>query len=175
MVQLKTDVPIENDLDDFILEPQDGPRLIAFLKAMGFATLTRRVAEATACDAAVIDVLDIDVEWEKSGYERDSNFKRAERESLHDFSENSPQRLAQKRQDQALSQKITRDTYTTIFDEKTLKEWLSQAQEQGFSLLIPKQPLLIPYKQNLLVFRWHYNRKKQPMYPLNMLKGKMIF
>ncbi|WP_375669603.1 5'-3' exonuclease H3TH domain-containing protein, partial [Bartonella sp. MR168JLCBS] len=46
LVQLKTDVPIENDLDDLTLESQDGPRLIAFLKTMEFATLTRRVAEA---------------------------------------------------------------------------------------------------------------------------------
>ncbi|XP_032746564.1 DNA polymerase I-like, partial [Rattus rattus] len=58
LVRLKADVPIDNDLDDFILEPQNGPRLIAFLKAMEFSTLTRRVAEATECDAAMIDSLD---------------------------------------------------------------------------------------------------------------------
>ncbi|WP_375688042.1 5'-3' exonuclease H3TH domain-containing protein, partial [Bartonella sp. AC62GZZY] len=34
LVRLKTDVPVDNDLDDFVLESQDGPRLIAFLKAM---------------------------------------------------------------------------------------------------------------------------------------------
>lgn len=30
LVKLKTDVPIDSNLDGFILEPQDGPRLIAF-------------------------------------------------------------------------------------------------------------------------------------------------
>ncbi|OLL52886.1 DNA polymerase I [Bartonella henselae] len=172
LVQLKTDVPIENDLDDFILEPQDGPRLIAFLKAMEFATLTRRVAEATACDAVVIDVLDIDVEWEKSGYERDSNFKRAERESLHDFSENSPQRLAQKRQDQALSQKITRDTYTTIFDEKTLKEWLSQAQEQGFFAFDTETTSLDPIQAKLVGFSLALQPEKAAYVPLEHVEGE---
>ena len=47
LVTLKTDTPVDIDLDGLKLEPQDGPKLIAFLKAMEFNSLTRRVAEAT--------------------------------------------------------------------------------------------------------------------------------
>ncbi|WP_033316084.1 5'-3' exonuclease H3TH domain-containing protein, partial [Pseudochrobactrum sp. AO18b] len=42
LVTLKNDVPLEIDLDGLMLEPQDGPKLIGFLKAMELTTLTRR-------------------------------------------------------------------------------------------------------------------------------------
>ncbi|WP_375652374.1 DNA polymerase I [Bartonella sp. AP19HLJMH] len=172
LVRLKTDVPIDNDLDDFILEPQDGPRLIAFLKAMEFSTLTRRVAEATTCDAAVIDALDINVEWEKlsprndSDIRHDSDIKNTERASLHNFSENSPQVFAQERKDQALTQKITRDAYTTILDEEILKDWLSQAQEQGFFAFDTKTTSLDPMQAKLVGFSLALQPEKAAYIPL---------
>ncbi len=166
LVRLKTDVPIDTDLDDFILEPQDGPRLIAFLKAMEFSTLTRRVAEVTTCDAAVIDALDIDVEWEKPHYGHDSDIKNIEKESLHNFSENSPQAFAQKRKDQALTQKIIRDNYTTILDEEILKEWLSQAQEQGFFAFDTETTSLDPMQAKLVGFSLALQPEKAAYIPL---------
>ena len=51
-MRLKNDVPVTDGLDDLALQPPNGPKLIAFLKAMEFTTLTRRVAEATGTDAA---------------------------------------------------------------------------------------------------------------------------
>ena len=51
LVRLKNDVPVADGLDDLVLQPPNGPKLIAFLKAMEFSTLTRRVAEATGTDA----------------------------------------------------------------------------------------------------------------------------
>lgn len=166
LVRLKTDVPIDSDLDDFILEPQNGPRLIAFLKAMEFSTLTRRVAEAMTCDAAVIDALDVDVEWRKPHYWHDSDNKNIEKASLHNFSENSPQVFAQKRKDQALTQKITRDTYTTILDEEILKEWLSQAQEQGFFAFDTETTSLNPMQAKLVGFSLALQPEKAAYIPL---------
>ena len=46
LVKLRIDVPVEHAIDTFELAPPDGPKLIGFLKAMEFTTLTRRVAEA---------------------------------------------------------------------------------------------------------------------------------
>ncbi|WP_375704041.1 DNA polymerase I [Bartonella sp. AD328YNZD] len=172
LVRLKTDVPIDSDLDDFILEPQNGPRLIAFLKAMEFSTLTRRIAEATTCDAAVIDALDIDVEWEKLSYGHDLDIKNTERASFHNFSENSPQVFAQKRKDQALSQKITRDTYTTILEEETLKEWLWQAQEQGFFAFDTETTSLDPMQAKLVGFSLALQPGKAAYIPLEHFEEK---
>ena len=52
LVTLKNDVPVADGLDDFALQPPNGPKLIGFLKTMEFSTLTRRVAEATGTDLA---------------------------------------------------------------------------------------------------------------------------
>ncbi|ENN95525.1 DNA polymerase I [Bartonella vinsonii] len=171
LVRLKRDVPIDNSLDDFILESQDGPRLIAFLKAMEFTTLTRRVAEVTECDAAVIDAADINVAWSDSTQEIDHEAKKAERVSSHGFSENSPQLLAQKRKDQAKTQKITRDTYTTILDEEVLKEWLSEAQEQGFFAFDTETTSLDPLQAKLVGFSLALQPEKAAYVPLEHIEG----
>ncbi|MFY8099529.1 MAG: 5'-3' exonuclease, partial [Allorhizobium sp.] len=63
LVELRTDVPLDMKLEDLVLEPQNGPKLIAFLKAMEFTTLTRRVAEVCDCDASAIEPADVPVEW----------------------------------------------------------------------------------------------------------------
>ena len=62
LVTLKNDVSMKENLDDLVLQPPDGPRLISFLKAMEFSTLTRRVAEATGADPAAIEAADVPVE-----------------------------------------------------------------------------------------------------------------
>ena len=67
LVTLKNDVPVADGLDDFVLQPPDGPKLIAFLKAMEFTTLTRRVAEATGTEAAEIEAAAVAVETRRRG------------------------------------------------------------------------------------------------------------
>ncbi|WP_074381196.1 DNA polymerase I [Bartonella doshiae] len=171
LVRLRTDVPIERNLDDLILESQDGPRLIAFLKAMEFTTLTRRVAEATECDAAAIDALDMSVEWTNPVYEFNFDEKKTEKEFSHNLSKNSPQVLAQKRKDQALFQKVIRESYTTILDEKTLKEWLSEAQEQGFFAFDTETTSLNPLQAKLVGFSLALQPEKAAYVPLAHIEG----
>ncbi|WP_336278691.1 DNA polymerase I [Bartonella sp. CB175] len=166
LVRLKIDVPIDNDLDDFILEPQDGSRLIAFLKAMEFTSLTRRVAEKTECNAAAIDALDIKVEWDKSIYGYDPNMKKADEDSSHDLSENSPQLLAKKLKEQALTQQVKRDSYVTILDEKLLKEWLLEAEEQGFFAFDTETTSLNPMQAKLVGFSLALQPEKAAYVPL---------
>ncbi|MEJ6785672.1 DNA polymerase I [Aminobacter sp. Piv2-1] len=62
LVRLKNDVAVGDGLDTFSLQPPNGPRLIAFLKAMEFTTLTRRVAEATGTDAGEVEAASVSVE-----------------------------------------------------------------------------------------------------------------
>jgi DNA polymerase-1 len=53
--ELKDDVEVTEKLDELVLNPLDGPKLVAFLKGMEFTSLTRRVAEATETDASAVD------------------------------------------------------------------------------------------------------------------------
>ena len=62
LVTLKNDVPVADGLDDFVLHPPNGPKLIAFLKTMEFSSLTRRVAEATGTEPAEIEPAVVAVE-----------------------------------------------------------------------------------------------------------------
>ncbi|MEP5975418.1 MAG: 5'-3' exonuclease H3TH domain-containing protein, partial [Nitratireductor sp.] len=62
LVRLRDDVPVGEALDELVLQPPDGPRLIAFLKALEFTTLTRRVAEATGADAAEVEPASVEVD-----------------------------------------------------------------------------------------------------------------
>src|SRR6266700_987846 len=55
LVTLDLNVPLETPLGDLAVHEPDYKRLIAFLKAMEFNTLTRRVAEFSGVDAAEIE------------------------------------------------------------------------------------------------------------------------
>ena len=50
LVTLDQNVPLEVPIEDLAVRERDGPKLIAFCKAMEFTSLTRRVAEATGTD-----------------------------------------------------------------------------------------------------------------------------
>src|SRR5882757_5919348 len=55
LVTLRDDVKLDVPLDDLAVHEPDHRLLIAFLKAMEFSTLTRRVAEFAAVDASAVD------------------------------------------------------------------------------------------------------------------------
>jgi DNA polymerase I len=55
LVTLKTDVALDVPLADLAVHDPDAKRLIAFLKAMEFSSLIRRVAEFSGADAAEIE------------------------------------------------------------------------------------------------------------------------
>jgi DNA polymerase-1 len=55
LVTLEQNVPLEVDVDDLAVHEPDYKRLIAFLKAMEFTTITRRIAEKTGIDAGAIE------------------------------------------------------------------------------------------------------------------------
>ena len=61
LVELKQDVPVEVPLSGLTVEQPDGPKLIAFLKAMEFTTLTRRVAEATETEANAVEPASLEI------------------------------------------------------------------------------------------------------------------
>src|SRR4051812_24447120 len=55
LVTLDQNVPLAGPIEDLLVPPPEYKRLVAFLKAMEFTTLPRRVAEQADLDAAQID------------------------------------------------------------------------------------------------------------------------
>lgn len=146
LVTLRTDAPVVDDLGSFHLEPQNGPKLVAFLKAMSFATLTRRVAEATDTDAAAIEPALIEVEWGKAarGPDLDAGYNGEAAAQAGDSAANgdlapgeeqhsgwTPAALADARATAASTAKIDHGNYQCIRDLAALDAFIAAARETG--------------------------------------------
>ncbi len=141
LVELRTDVPLDMPLDALVLEPQDGPKLIAFLKAMEFTTLTRRVAEATGADAAVVEPCPVTVEWGADAHGPDVG----EGVSAPAPASPAPQAAPAAPADGALTPAalagaraaafkgapIDTGAYETVLDLAALDRWIALARETG--------------------------------------------
>ncbi|CAD7029919.1 DNA polymerase I [Pseudorhizobium endolithicum] len=140
LVQLRTDAPLDMPLDALVLEPQDGPKLIAFLKAMEFGTLTRRVAEACDCDAGAIEPAQVKVEWGPAargpdldaGASAAAPVRAANGTGAADiYGDNRPAELAKARAEAFATARIDKSCYVTIDDVEDLDDWIRAARETG--------------------------------------------
>lgn len=160
LVTLKTDVPLDVDLDGLVLEPQNGPKLIGFLKALDFTTLTRRVAEATDTDASAVEPCHIETEWGADAHGPDVDVPaKSEAASTEttttetpDVNGYTPKALAESRAATALAQKIDTSAYSCIRDIETLNKWLDEAIETGLVAFDTETNSLDPMQAELIGF-----------------------
>ncbi|RWX76615.1 DNA polymerase I [Neorhizobium lilium] len=147
LVELRTDVPLGLDLEALVLEPQDGPKLVAFLKAMEFGTLTRRVAAACACDAEAIEPAVITVESGATARGPDLDPEQAGSSSVAAPAaprtarsqqtgtelgkDMRPADLAKTRAEAFATAKIDRSCYVTIREIEELDDWIRGALDTG--------------------------------------------
>ncbi len=155
LVRLETHVPLDVPLEDLGVHDPDPRLLIAFLKAMDFNSVTRRVMDAYDADASLIEA---DPELAKPGAGTSwqvgmtnagtspSPRRRADQYSegptateLHERAGEAspeeglwtPQALASHRAAAAVAQKIDRSGYLTITDLATLDAFIAEAREAG--------------------------------------------
>ncbi|MGE8102158.1 DNA polymerase I [Allorhizobium sp. NPDC080224] len=165
LVELRTDVPIDMKLEDLVLEPQDGPKLIGFLKAMEFTTLTRRVAEVCDCDAGAIDAAVVPVEWGDAARGPDldagdvSTSSDTATSALSAASSSAPAAspdgktpadLAASRANAFAGKPIDRSAYVTIRDIETLELWIAAARETGLVAFDTETTSLDPMQAELV-------------------------
>ena len=127
LVTLKDDVSLETPPDALTLEPAAGPRLIAFLKAMEFNTLTRRVAEATDTDAAEIEAGTIEIEGfeQARGPDLDAAASAGDGTGPAASTAMTPAALAESRAAAAASAAFDLDAYETVRDAEALERWIA--------------------------------------------------
>ena len=142
LVELVRDVALETPLDELGLAEPDAKRLVAFLQAMEFSTITRRVAETYGVD---LDDVAPDPEFVGAGGWRARGGDVAERratEPPHKASKSeqeahtktegpSPGALAQTRAREAQGTKIDRAAYETVSTLDRLDRWIAEAREAG--------------------------------------------
>ena len=142
LVRLKNDVAGVEPLDTLSLQPPNGPRLIGFLKAMEFSTLTRRVAEATGAEPADIEPEHLTVEWGAEAHGPDMGQGAptpagrrgngaAEPKGAKAESTDTPATFAAARAQAAVSSKFDIASYARIRDLQSLADWAAEATEAG--------------------------------------------
>ncbi|PQZ49163.1 DNA polymerase I [Ochrobactrum sp. MYb15] len=181
LVTLKTDVPLDVDLEGLILEPENGPKLIGFLKAMEFTSLTRRVAEATDTDASAVEPCHIETEWGADAHGPDVDVpvksddtttpESSSVEAVQPADGYTPKALAEKRASDALAQKIDTSAYTCIRDIETLNKWLAEAIETGLVAFDTETNSLDPMQAELIGFSLALAPGKAAYIPLQHKSG----
>lgn len=165
LVELRIDVPLDMKLEELVLEPQNGPKLIAFLKAMEFTTLTRRVAEVCDCDAGAIDAAVVPVEWgdaargpdldagdvpASSGTPTSAPAAAASSTPAASPDGKTPADLVVSRANAFAGKPIDTSTYVTIRDIETLELWIAAARETGLVAFDTETTSLDPMQAELV-------------------------
>jgi DNA polymerase-1 len=144
LVTLDDHVKLDTPLADIIVHDPDAKRLVAFLKAMEFNTLMRRVAEATGVDAA-----DVEPDERMRGIGRSSVPARSDTDApplmpsratskspprkgaAPREAELTPQMLAAARAEAARKMKFDHSRYQTVRTVEQLQAFVERASETG--------------------------------------------
>ncbi|MFS8037234.1 DNA polymerase I [Xanthobacter sp. AM11] len=176
LVALVRDVAVEVPLQDLVLEEPDARRLIAFLKAMEFTTITRRVAEAYGVEAGEVEAdprlapsgdlfapggeSPAQAASETAASETAPGATAAGAPGADGPEAGAPQKggeatlapadLAHARAQEARATAVDRKAYRTILDLAELKDWCARAAEQGLVAFDTETTSLDPMQADLV-------------------------
>lgn len=172
LVALRDDVPLEVPLDALRLEEPDGPKLISFLKAMEFTTITRKVAEITDTDAAAIEPVHIELEGFEASRGPDldptSDTVNADSETA---GSRTPQDLAQSRKDAAPDIAFDPEAYECVRDNNALETWIDRIREAGIVAVDTETDSLDPMQARLIGISLATRPGEACYIPLNHVTG----
>ncbi len=160
LVTLVRDAPLEVPLDELTLAAPDAKRLVAFLKALEFTTITRRVADIYGVDAGEIEA---DAAFVGAGGWRGRNSEAVDPRApapAHDKTPTpgapvdalGPRALATARLAEAREAKIDRTAYATVTTADELKRWIDEAFEAGAVAFDTETSSLDPMQAELVGF-----------------------
>ncbi|MGI9351564.1 MAG: DNA polymerase I [Rhizobiaceae bacterium] len=149
LVTLKEDVPLDMPLDALVLEDPDGPKLISFLKAMEFTTITRKVAEVTETDAGEVeaDVVMVDGYDGARGPDLDASTGAM---NAAGGDGRTPQDLVVARAQEGLAKKIDASSYECVRNEEVLAGWVERIRSAGLVAIDTETTSLDPMEAELV-------------------------
>ncbi|MFG1430492.1 DNA polymerase I [Xanthobacter sp. V2C-8] len=164
LVELVRDVAVEVPLEDLVLEEPDARQLVAFLKAMEFTTITRRVAEAYGVDPSVVDAdprlaprglftLGAGEEEEAEAGKAPTAPAGAPAGKAADAGADGilkPADLARARAEAARATPVERGAYRTVTALSELEAWCAKARDQGFVAFDTETTSLDPMSADLV-------------------------
>ncbi|PWJ84182.1 DNA polymerase I [Pseudaminobacter salicylatoxidans] len=185
LVTLRTDVPVSEALDEFVLESPDGPKLISFLKAMEFTSLTRRVAEATGTEAAEIEPAEVVIQSKEEAHGPDVGARVPSSASTSETApaspagaepaqqdQNTPSALAEALAQAAVAHKFDHEAYVCIRDLQTLADWMAEASAAGVVGFDTETNSLDPMQAELCGFSIATRPGRAAYVPLNHKSGQ---
>jgi DNA polymerase-1 len=140
LVTLDQNVPLEVPVDALAVHEPDYKHLIAFLKAMEFTSITRRIAEKSGIDASQVEAdskLAAGAPGEGAMASRSAPLTRSASpgdlptQGRGEKGALTPIALATARSEAARTAKIDRSKYETVSTLDRLKEWIARAHELG--------------------------------------------
>ena len=144
LVTLDQNVPLDVPVDQLAVHEPDYKHLIAFLKAMEFNTITRRVAEKAGIDASQVEADAQARRRARPPAARRAAPARQNRRSVRAAAASqaaaakaertsalTPISLAAARAEAARKQKIDRSKYECVRTLARLKDWIARAHETG--------------------------------------------
>jgi DNA polymerase-1 len=162
LVTLDQNVPLDVPVDQLAVHEPDYKNLIAFLKAMEFNTITRRVAEKSGIDASVVEA---DAKLVSGAPAPAPNvfagktgdlFASAPQTTPRAKSETNgaltPISLSAARAEAARKQKIDRSKYECVRTLARLKEWVARAYDLGVVAVDTETTSLDPMQAGLCGF-----------------------
>ena len=157
LCELVRDVPLETPLEELGLHQPDAAKLIAFLQAMEFTTITRRVAEMYGVQAQDIEP---DPRFLGAAGWRGRNGELSEiappaSEAPKPTGERTadaltPASLAATRLIEAKAVKIDRSTYETVSSAERLDDWITEAVGAGLVAINVETTLPDPMRCELI-------------------------
>ena len=175
LVTLDDSVKLDVPIGDLAVHEPDYKRLVAFLKAMEFSSLTRRVGEFASIDIGAIEPdaklavrgssmpLPLGGEDDTASAPSGNHSGAASKPTPSQASVASgggpksnglltPKALAAARLDIAHSQKFDRAKYETVRSVERLKSWVERAREQGYVAIDTETNSLDPMQAQLCGF-----------------------
>lgn len=157
LVQLDDKVKLDVPLDDLAVHEPDPKKLIAFLKAMEFSTLTKRVADYSEINAAEIepDAKMMSVAAKLAAPAQSAAASPAPEKTIPSTKSgggkttDTPQSLAASRADIARKTKIERTKYVTVRTLDQLNAWIAKAHEIGHLAVDTETTSLDPMQAEL--------------------------
>ncbi|HEY5305573.1 MAG TPA: DNA polymerase I [Pseudolabrys sp.] len=182
LVTLDRNVPLDVAVDELAVHEPDYKNLIAFLKAMEFSTITRRVAEKAEIDASQVEA---DVKLMSSASAKTA--PKAPVSTTGDMfpapqakpsgkggadSALTPISLAAARAEAARNQKIDRGKYECVRTLPRLKEWIARAYDIGVVAVDTETTSLDPMTAHLCGFSLALAPNEACYVPIGHREGK---
>ena len=164
LVTLDQNVPLDVAVDQLAVHEPDYKNLIAFLKAMEFSTITRRVAEKSGIDASKIEPDGKATTGSVASTPSSASSAAPVGAGSNLFAPTpapvasaepgalTPISLAAARAERARSAKIDRSKYETVRTLKRLKEWIARAYDVGVVAVDTETTSLDPMTAHLCGF-----------------------